>query len=106
MMFAVFVTNGGVDVVPKYTSYDVAPAEAVQVREGVGATPVAPLAGDSSTGAAGVLEGGMEFTNALNKLEAFTLPRPVAKSQAGVVAKAGAYDVFEVERTPRACPFK
>jgi hypothetical protein len=84
----------------------VAPAEAVQVKDGVGETPVAALAGVSSTGAAGVLEGGMEFTNAFSKLEAFTLPRPVAKSQPGVVAKAGAYDVFEVESTPRACPFK
>jgi hypothetical protein len=105
-MFAVFVTNGGVGAVPKYTSYEVVPAEAVQVNEGVGETPVAPLAGATSTGAAGALEGGAEFTNAFNKLEAFTLPRPVAKSQAGVVAKAGAYDVFEVDRTPSACPFR
>ena len=52
-MLIVFVASGGVDAVPKYTSYDVAPVEAFQVREGVSETSVAPSAGDTSTGAAG-----------------------------------------------------
>jgi hypothetical protein len=54
--------------------------EAVHVKEGVGETPVAPLAGDASTGAAGTVEDAMEFTKAFNKLKAFTLPMPVVKS--------------------------
>ena len=82
-MSSVFVTRGGVDAVPKYTSYEVAVVEAFQVSEGVSETCVAPLAGDSSVGAAGAPVGEIEFTKAFNKLEALTLPMPVAKSHPG-----------------------
>ena len=61
-MFVVLATSGGVDAAPKYTSYDVAPVEAFQVKEGASETLVAPLAGDTSTGAAGALAGVMEST--------------------------------------------
>ena len=51
---------------------------------------MAPLAGDTSTGAAGALEGAMESTKAFNKLKAFTLPMPVAKSHPGA-ARVGRF---------------
>ncbi len=52
-MAEVFVTIGGVGDVPKYTSYDIAAAAAPQERDGVTEMPVAPLAGEIKTGAAG-----------------------------------------------------
>jgi hypothetical protein len=53
---------------------------------GASTTLVAPLDGDVKTGTDGLEEGEMESTNALSKLNAFTLPRPVAKSQPGAAA--------------------
>jgi hypothetical protein len=46
----VFATSGGAGTVPKYTSYEVAPADAAQIRAGVRETPVAPLAGNIGAG--------------------------------------------------------
>jgi NAD(P)H-dependent FMN reductase len=67
----------------------VAPLEAFQVREGVTGTLVAALAGDTSVGAAGALEAVTELTKLLNRLKAFTLPMPVAKSHPAVAGYAG-----------------
>jgi hypothetical protein len=64
----------------------VAPAEALQFKEGIGETPVAALAGEIKTGAAGALVGAMEFTKAFNKVKALTVPMPVAKSHPEVAA--------------------
>jgi len=52
-VLVVVVAGGGVDAVPKYTAYDVAPVEAFQVKEGASRTLLAPFAGDTNTGAAG-----------------------------------------------------
>ena len=46
----VLLTNGGEACGPKYTSYEVAPAEAPQVRAGESKTPIAPFAGVTSSG--------------------------------------------------------
>ena len=81
-----------------------APREAFHVKMGVGSAPVAPLAGDSSSGAAGAPVGMIEFTKAFSRLKAFTLPMPVAKSQPGTAAYAGSNDVFEVDSRPSPFP--
>jgi hypothetical protein len=49
----VFVTKGGEEEAPKYRSYEVAPVAGFQLKVGATVTPVAPLAGAKSTGAAG-----------------------------------------------------
>ena len=47
------VANGGEATVPKYTSQEVAPLDAIQLNTGIADTPVAPFAGQVSTGVGG-----------------------------------------------------
>ena len=58
--------------------------EAFQFNVGLSVMPVAPLAGDTRTGATAAE--GTALTKAFNRLKAFTLPMPVAKSHPGVAA--------------------
>ena len=48
-----FTTNGGVVDVPKYTSYDVAPATGDHVSTGINTVPVAPAIGEGIEGVVG-----------------------------------------------------
>ena len=50
-----FARNGGVAEVPKYTSYDAAPAAVFQDNAGDRLAPVAPFAGAVRTGATRVV---------------------------------------------------
>jgi len=72
---------------------------------------LSPIAGPKKSGRESTLPNAEEFkllrqrTGAtvvhwLTSCAAFTVPRPVAKSQPGVVAYAGLYAVFDVESTP------
>ena len=47
--------NGGLEAVPKYTSYEAAPELGDQERVGLVLTPVAPFAGEGLVGAAGAV---------------------------------------------------
>jgi hypothetical protein len=68
---AVVATSGGVDQVPRYTSYEVAPGEAFHVRSGVTGTRLAPGAGAINTGPGGAPVGAWFVSE---KLAVFATP--------------------------------
>ena len=59
-----------------------------------------PCVSATPPGEAERLKFGPETGQLLTRLVAFTVPKPVAKSQPVVAAKAGEYELLEVESTP------